>query len=396
MNRPLYLDHNATTPLDTGVFDAMRPYFLDEFGNPSSAEHIYGNNAAQAVERARETIADIVDARPADIVFTGSCTEANNLAILGVALGYPDKNHFITSSVEHSSVLECFRALQRQGKTITILPVDEFGMIHSSDVAAAITPDTALVSVMGANNEVGTLQPIHDIAAICNERGVLFHSDLAQLTSYPSFKLRRIGIHMASLSAHKAYGPKGVGALIMSSRKPRVRLKPILYGGGQERGLRSGTMNTPLIVGLAEAVRIASISCQDESRRLSDLSAQLWSAISTQVPGARLNGHPERRLPNNLSVSIPDINPHALIRYLSPDIAFSASSACNSNKTVTSHVLTSMFGDGDRARTAFRLGLGRHTTAAQIERGGNLIAEACQHLLRQRVAPATVGHTDRR
>lgn len=363
----IYLDHNATTPVDPGVFTVMEPYLKALFGNPSSVEHGHGHAAAIAVDRAREQVAKVIGARPQEIVFTGSCTEANNLAILGVARTQLDKRHLITTRIEHPSVLEPARALEREGWRVTYLDVDEYGRVSPETAAAALTDDTALVSVMAANNEVGTLQPIGAIGALCAARDVLFHSDLAQVMAYGDVDVERDNIHLASLSAHKAYGPKGIGALYVRSRKPRARLAPVMYGGGQERGLRPGTLNTAAIVGMGEAFELARRRVHEDGARLRSLCNQFRDELIAAVPGVLLNGHPKERLPNNLSFSIEGIEPLALIRRLSDRISFSASSACATDKIETSHVLLAMFGDTCRSRGAFRIAPGRFTTDETME-----------------------------
>ena len=378
--RPVYLDHNATTPVDPLVLDAMLPYFGERFGNPSSVEHVYGSEASAAVDHAREQVAEVIGARPEEIVFTGSCTEANNLAILGVAKAMPAKRHFVTSQIEHPSVLEVCRALERGGYGVTYLPVDEYGRVDPDDVAAALRDDTALVSIMAANNEVGTLQPIREIGTRCEARGVLFHSDFAQAAAYCSVDVERDELHLVSLSGHKAYGPKGVGALYVRSRKPRARLAPIFFGGGQERGIRSGTINTPLVVGLGEALVLARSSAAEDGERLRAICAQMHEQLSQAVGGVLVNGHPTERLPNNLSLSVEAVEPLALIRLLRRLVSFSASSACATEKVQTSHVLLAMFGDTWRARQAFRLAPGRFTTAQDIAIVVEAIVDAIHRL----------------
>jgi cysteine desulfurase len=369
----IYLDHNATTPVDPAVFVAMEPYLKTLFGNPSSVEHEHGHAAALAVDRAREHVAKTIGARPQDIVFTGSCTEANNLAVLGVARAQPNKRHLITTRIEHPAVLEPARALEREGWRVTYLEVDEYGRVSPDAVALALTDDTALVSVMAANNEVGTLQPIGAIGALCAARDVLFHSDLAQMIAYRNVDVERDDIHLASLSAHKVYGPKGIGALYVRSRKPRVKIAPLMYGGGQERGLRPGTLNTAAIVGMGEAFELARRRKHEDGTRLRSLCNQFRDELIAAVPGVLLNGHPEERLPNNLSFSMDGIEPLALIRRLRDRISFSASSACATDKVETSHVLLAMFGDVPRARGAFRIAPGRFITEEEMQMGLRMI-----------------------
>jgi cysteine desulfurase len=379
---PIYLDHNATTPIDPVVLSKIEPYLTTIFANPSSVEHEHGHAASQAVERARQQVADAIGAQSKEIVFTGSCTEANNLAILGVAHANPDKRHLITTRIEHPAVLEPMRALEGQGWQVTYLPVDEAGRIEPEAVAAAITPETALVSVMAANNEVGTIQPIQAIGAVCAERGVLFHTDLAQALAYHRVDVEKDGVHLASLSAHKAYGPKGIGALYVRSRRPRVRVAPLLFGGGQERGLRPGTLNTAFIVGIGAALELATQRMSKDSARLRLFCQRFQETILRGVPGAQLNGHPTERLPNNLSFSLPGVEPLALIRRLRDHVSFSASSACATDKVQTSHVLLAMFGDTPRARQAFRISPGRFTADDDAERVASLMVDAARELRR--------------
>ncbi|QEE24965.1 cysteine desulfurase [Rhodanobacter glycinis] len=365
--RPIYLDHNATTPLDPTVFEAMRPYFLEHFGNPSSVEHIYGLTAATAVERAREQVARAINADAGEIVFTGSCTEADNLAILGVARAAKASSHFITSQIEHPAVLEAFRQLEKEGHAVTYLSVDEVAQIRLEELEATFRPNTLLVSIMGGNNEVGTLQPLADIGRLCSSKGVLFHSDLAQLPAYVAIDVKKMGLHLASFSAHKAYGPKGVGALYVRRQRPRIKLEPLLWGGGHERALRPGTLNTPLIVGMGEAMELSRRDLAMTRELVSANRDRLKNQLIATIDGAQLNGHPTERLPNNLSLSITGVEPLALMRLIRNEIAFSASSACATHEVRTSHVLLAMFGECPRARGAFRLSPGRFTTTEQVD-----------------------------
>lgn len=379
---PLYLDHNATTPLDPAVLEAMLPYFREHFGNPSSVEHLHGHVASIAVETARKQVAHAVGARPDDIIFTGSCTEANNIAILGAAGANPGKRHIIVSAIEHPAVLQPCRQLERTGYVLTLLPVDEFGRVDPDLVRSALRSDTLLVSVMTANNEVGTLQPVAEIGKVCEQAGVLFHTDMAQSTAYASIDVQAIGAHLASLSAHKAYGPKGVGALYIRGRRPRVRLQPIIFGGGQERGLRSGTVATPLIVGMGAAFEIAARSRQKDAMRLKSQRDVLLTALTTHVEGVLVNGHPTERLANNTSISIDRVEPLALMRLLRDKLSFSASSACATDTIETSHVLLAMFGDSSRARQAFRLAPGRFTSDEEIATAASLLVGGIEQLRR--------------
>jgi cysteine desulfurase len=381
MTDAVYLDHNATTPVDPEVRLAMEPYLEELFGNPSSVEHEHGHRASVAVEKARAQVAAAIGARPNEIIFTGGCTEANNMAIFGAARANPERRHLITTAIEHPAVLEPMRALEKQGWRLTILGVDADGVVSVDQVERALSEETALVSVMGANNEVGSLQPIADIGALCAERGVLFHCDAAQIAAYSSLNVERDNVHIASLSGHKAYGPKGVGAIYIRSRKPRVRLQPIIFGGGQERGLRPGTLNTLAIVGMGEAFQIAERRGTDDTRRLSTLTQEFRDRLLEALPGAYLNGHPTRRLPNNLSFSIDGVEPLALIRRLRDEMSFSATSACATEKIETSPVLLAMFGDTSRARGAFRISPGRFTTAEQMSSAAELLIAEAHRLL---------------
>ncbi|MCW2390071.1 cysteine desulfurase [Sphingobium sp. B11D3B] len=373
---PIYLDHNATTPVDPKVLAAMLPYFTDVFGNPSSVEHLHGNRAQTAVTKARAQVAAALGARDNEIVFTGSCTEANNIAILGAARARAERRHLVTTAIEHPAVLESFRQLAREGFELTILGVDEFGRVSADAVAAALRDDTGLVSVMGANNEVGTIQPIAAIGAVCAARDVLFHTDLAQVMAHRRVDVAAENIHLASISGHKAYGPKGIGALYVRSRSPRARLTQTVYGGGQEKGLRSGTLNVPLIVGMGVALELAAKLGATEAARLRALCAAFVDRIAAAIPDAQFNGHPTERIPGNVSLSIPGIEPLALMHKLNGIASFSASSACATDKVETSHVLLAIFGDTPRARQAFRVSPGRFTTVDDITLfADSLIAE---------------------
>ena len=381
-DEPIYLDYNATTPVDPRVMKAMLPYFSEVFGNPSSVEHIHGNRAQTAVAIAREQVASALGARENEIIFTGSCSEANNIAILGAARARPERRHLITSAIEHPAVLEPMRQLEREGYDLTVLGVDDCGRISVDDLRAALRPETGLVSIMGANNEVGTLQPLAEIGACCEAANILFHSDLAQVSAHRRMDVIGEHIHLASLSAHKAYGPKGIGALYVRSRSPRAKLVPIIFGGGQERGLRSGTINVPLVVGMGEALSLAKRECQEEETRLRTICDQFILDVTQSISGAELNGHPPERIAGNVSLSIAGIEPLALMHRLNPVASFSASSACATDKVETSHVLLAMFGDTQRARQAFRVSPGRFTTACQMAEFSRHLAAAVADLRR--------------
>jgi cysteine desulfurase len=377
---PIYLDHNATTPTDRRVMDAMLPYFTEVFGNPASAEHIHGNRAQAAVAKARAQVAAHLGARDNEIIFTGSCTEASNIAILGAARARPERRHLITSAIEHPAVMEPIRQLQREGFEVTVVDVDEHGMVNPDQIGAALREDTGLVSIMGANNEVGTVQPIAAIGALCEPRGILFHSDLAQVLAHRRIEVTAEHIHLASISGHKAYGPKGIGALYVRSRSPRAKIEQTVWGGGQERGLRSGTLAVPMIVGLGEALAIAGREASREGARLTKMCAEFNEWMLASIDGAVANGHPTERIPGNTSFSIAGIEPLALMHRLNQVASFSASSACATDRVETSHVLLAMFGDTARARQAFRVSPGRFTKREELFTFGEALTTVVDEL----------------
>lgn len=379
-SQPIYLDHNATTPTDPRVVAEMLPYFTEVFGNPSSVEHVHGNHAQAAVATARERVAAHLGARENEIVFTGSCTEASNIAILGAARSRPDRRHLVTSAVEHPAVLEPMRQLEREGFEVTVVPVDQHGRVDPQEVADAIRNDTALVSIMAANNEVGTLQPISEIGEACEASGTLFHTDLAQLLVHRRVDVQAEHIHLASISGHKAYGAKGVGALYVRSRSPRARIEPTVWGGGQERGLRPGTLAVPLIAGLGRALEIAGREGGRDGMRLTEMCRAFADRITDSIDGVSLNGHPTARIPGNISLSIAGVEPLALMHRLNPVASFSASSACATDKVQTSPVLLAMFGDTPRARQAFRVSPGRGTTQEEMDLFADELTAAVREL----------------
>jgi cysteine desulfurase len=360
-DKPIYLDHNATTPMDPRVIEAMLPYFSEHFGNPSSVEHSYGATASTAVEVSREQVAKAIGAKAGEIVFTGSCTEADNLAIVGSVRSTKEAQRLVTTQIEHPAVLESFRQLEREGHHVIYLSVDEMGLIRLDELEHVLKMGAYLVSIMGANNEVGTLQPLVEVGKLCAAHGTLFHSDLAQMPSYFSLDMSKLGLDLASFSGHKIYGPKGVGALYVRRRRPRTHIEPLSWGGGQEKGVRNGTLNTPLIVAMGEAMALAAKECRKNAIAVTAVRDQLRNHLFDAIPGVQVNGHPVNRLPSNLSVSIDDIEPLALIRLLRDNIAFSASSACSTEDVKTSHVLLAMFGDTKRAERAFRISPGKKT-----------------------------------
>ncbi|HEY8551798.1 MAG TPA: cysteine desulfurase family protein [Vicinamibacterales bacterium] len=365
MKLPIYLDCHATTPVDRRVFDAMAPYFTEVFGNAASTGHAYGRAALEAVTHARATIARCLNVDPEEIVFTSGATESDNLAIKGVA-GLRRQGHIVTAATEHKAVLDACRSLAAQGFRVTVLPVDREGFVDPDDVRRALTPDTILVSIMHGNNEVGTVQDIAAIAAICREREIPFHTDATQTIGKLPFDAQALGVDMASLTAHKMYGPKGIGALYV---RRSCRLCPMLDGGGHEQGLRSGTLNVPGIVGLATALEIAVADMPRDIEHTRSLRDRLWDALREVSPTVRINGPdprtaPERRLPNNLHVSIEGLEAYQVSEALA-DVAVSTRSACTSGSAEPSHVLKALGGCVEGC-TTLRFGVGRCTTAEEI------------------------------
>jgi len=377
MGDPIYLDHHATTPVDPRVVEVMAPWWSADFGNAASRTHVFGWRAEAAVEDARARIARAIGARePREIVFTSGATESNNLALKGVLrAGRASRDHLVSVATEHRAVLDPCAALVREGFRATLLPVDGGGRVDPDAVAAAIDDRTALVSVMAANNEIGVLQPLREIARLCRERGVPFHSDAAQAAGKVPLDVEADGIDLLSLSAHKLYGPKGVGALYVRTRRPRLRIEPLLHGGGHERGLRSGTLPVPLIVGFARALEIAVAEREAEAARLAGLRDRLFALLADALPGVGRNGDPAHQLAGTLSVSFDGIEAAGLLAAL-PEIALSTGSACSSAEPAPSHVLVALGLSPQRVAGTIRVGLGRGNDAAQIERAAARIVEA--------------------
>ncbi|MGD1853412.1 MAG: cysteine desulfurase family protein [Leptolyngbyaceae cyanobacterium] len=376
---PIYLDCHATTPVDPRVVEAMLPFFTDYFGNPSSL-HSYGWQAEAAIKKSRGTIANVINAQPEEIVFTSGATEANNLAIKGVAEAYFEHGkHIITIQTEHSAVLDPCRYLESLGFEVTYLPVDAEGLVKLSVLEQAIRPETILVSVMAANNEIGVLQPLAEIGALCQQHDVLFHTDAAQAIGKIPLDVQAMNIHLMSMTAHKVYGPKGIGALYVRRRQPRVNLAAQFHGGGHERGMRSGTLYPPQIVGFARAAELGVAEMGLEQKRLGELRSQLLTHLK-QLPDIYLNGHPSQRLPGNLNVSFADVDGQSLLLGLQPVVALSSGSACSSASTAPSHVLKAL-GRSDRlAYASLRFGLGRFTTAEDIDRVGQAVVDTVRSL----------------
>ena len=385
MQRPIYLDCHATTPMDQRVLEVMLPYFTKYFGNPASINHSYGWEAEAAVKKAREIIAYAINATPEEIVFTSGATEANNLAIKGVAEAYFSKGrHLITVVTEHRAVLDPCKYLQSLGFEVTLLPVEKDGLLELNQLEKAIRPDTILVSVMAANNEIGVLQPLAEIGAICHNHEVLFHADAAQAIAKIPLDVEKMKIDLMSLTAHKIYGPKGIGALYVRRRHPRVQLASQIQGGGQERGRRSGTLATPQIVGFAKAVELGLAELERESQRQRELREKLWLEIS-QLPGIYLNGHPHQRLPGNLNISVEGVDGSALLLGLQPLVALSSGSACSSTSTTPSHVLTALGHADALAYASLRFGIGRFNTSEEIDKVAKLVTSTIASLRQAQV-----------
>jgi len=384
---PIYLDNQSTTPLDPRVLEAMLPYFTEHFGNPHSESHVYGKIAAQAIERARADLARLINADPREIVFTSGATEANNLALKGAAhfarahpiAGAEPRDQIVTLATEHKCVLESAAALEREGFAVTYLPVGPGGILALDRLAAALGERTLLVSVMAAHNEIGIIQPLAEVGALCRAQGVLFHTDAAQAAGKIPLDVEAMKIDLMSISGHKMYGPKGVGALYVR-RRPRVRLMPLIDGGGQERGLRSGTLPTPLCVGLGRAASLASAEMAEEAVRIRELRDRLQAKLMRRVGGLRINGDTAHRLAGNLNLSFPGLSAPDLIDAC-PSVAMSTGSACTSATVEPSYVLRALGLSDELANASIRLGLGRFTTAAEIDFAADALADAATRLL---------------
>ena len=363
--KPLYLDYHATTPVDPRVLADMLPFFTEQFGNPHSKQHAWGWEARDAVDRARAQVAALINASPSEVVFTSGATESSNLALRGAVDAVPG-NHVITVATEHKSVLDVCRGFEQQGREVTVLGVGRDGLIDLEALRAALTPRTRLVSVMAANNEIGTLQPIAAIGAIVRAHGALFHTDAAQAIGKVPIDVRAMSIDLLSLTGHKFYGPKGCGALFVRRMKPKLALTPQVAGGGQENGLRSGTLNVPGIVGLGRAAEICRLEMAEESARLASLRDRLLDGLRARLSDVRVNGSLEQRLPHNLHVSFDGIEGEALLMALG-DLAVSTGSACASGSQAVSHVMAAIGATSDHASASIRFGLGRTTTGDEID-----------------------------
>jgi cysteine desulfurase len=365
---PIYMDHHATTPVDPRVLDAMLPYFSQVFGNASSMDHVFGAQAHMAVEKAREQVASSINARPEEIIFTSGATESDNIALLGVAEKMAAKgDHIITCVTEHKAILDTAKHLEKMGKTVTYLPVDNYGMVDPADVEDAITDRTSLISIMAANNEIGTIAPLKEIGKIAKAHGVLFHTDAAQAVGHIPIDVKEMGIDLLSLSGHKVYGPKGIGALYIEGVNPKGKISPVMFGGGHERGVRSGTYNVPGIVGLGKALEIAEKEMGAENERFRTWTKQMLEAFQDNIEGVILNGHPGKRLAHNLNVCFPGIESKALIHLLRDDVAISTGSACTTTSVEPSYVLKAVKLKDSEIYSAVRFGLGRQNTEEEIE-----------------------------
>lgn len=379
--RPVYMDHHATTPVDKRVLEAMLPYFTEIIGNAASIDHEYGVEANRAVEKARQQIAALLNSQPDEIIFTSGATESDNLAILGIAEQHADQgNHLITCVTEHKAVLDPCHYLEQKGFRVTYLPVDQYGLIDPDNVRRAITPQTILISIMAANNEIGTLAPLTEIGRIAREHEVFFHTDATQAVAYIPLDVEAMNIDLLSLSAHKMYGPKGIGALYVRKRRPRVRVSAQMHGGGHERGMRSGTLNVPGIIGLGKAAEIAAKERKAEAKRVGELRDLLWQGLQKNIGDVQLNGHPTLRLPNNLSVAIPGVESRSLLVQLKHDVSLSTGSACTTAKVEPSHVILALGYSAERAHSSLRFSLGRENVETDISFVAKCLAESAQKL----------------
>ncbi len=379
-DQPIYLDYQATTPMDPRVLEAMMPYFTYKFGNPGSRSHAYGWEAEEGVEKARGQVAKLIGADEKEVIFTSGATESNNLAIRGVAEFYKDrKNHIITTMTEHKCVLDTCRHLEQQGFEVTYLPVQKNGLLDLDVLRAAITDRTVLVSVMAVNNEIGVIQPLAEIGKICREKKVFFHTDAAQAAGKIPLDVEAMNIDLMSLSGHKIYGPKGIGALYVR-RKPRVRLVPMIVGGGQERGFRSGTLPTPLCVGLGEAAEICMKEMDGEARRLKKLQDRMLKGLQSKLTDLVINGDLEHRIPGNLNISFAYVEGESLMMGIK-GLSVSSGSACTSASLEPSYVLRALGVEEDMAHTSLRIGLGRFTTEQEVD---TAVDELVRHVTKLR------------
>lgn len=380
MKHPIYLDSHATTPVDQHVLDAMLPFFTEHFGNAASLDHAYGSEASEAVEKARQQIARYINASPKDIIFTSGATESNNIAILGITAKDPNKNHVITCSTEHKSILDTCRHLQNIGREVTYISVDNEGKIDLESLEQAITRRTGLITVMTANNEVGTIAPIAEIGDIAHKSGVPFHTDAAQAAGHIPLDVEKMKIDLMSISGHKMYGPKGIGVLYFRHDRIDAKPWPLFFGGGHEYGIRSGTLNVPCIVGLAKAFEIGVNSMDKEKNKFRKWTTNMLNILKDKARPVELNGHPIERLPHNLNISIDGVEHKKLVGLLRNKLAFSSGSACNTLDAEPSYVILAMGFSAERAYTAVRFGLSRFNTDEEINYATDLIVHAVKKL----------------
>jgi cysteine desulfurase len=379
-DQPIYLDYQATTPMDPRVLEAMMPYFTHKFGNPHSRSHSYGWEAEEGVEKARGQLAKLIGADEKEVIFTSGATESNNLAIRGVAEFYKDrKNHIVTTMTEHKCVLDTCRHLEQSGFEVTYLPVQKNGLIDLEELKAAITDKTVVVSIMAVNNEIGVIQPLAEIGKICREKKVFFHTDAAQAAGKIPLDVEAMNIDLLSISGHKIYGPKGIGALYVR-RKPRVRLVPLIVGGGQERGFRSGTLPTPLCVGLGEAAEICMKEMAGEAKRLKKLQERMLKGLNAKLTDIIVNGDLEHRIPGNLNISFAYVEGESLMMGIK-GLSVSSGSACTSASLEPSYVLRALGVEEDMAHTSLRIGLGRFTTEQEVD---TAVDELVRHVTKLR------------
>lgn len=381
MPRPIYLDYQTTTPMDRAVLESMMPYFTEQFGDPASPSHAWGWAAEEAVDRARDQVAMLIGAQPEEIVFTSGATESDNLAIKGIARAYQEKgDHLITQQTEHRAILDSCRTLEQEGFRVTYLPVDHYGLVDPEQVRQAITDRTILVSIMHANNEVGTIQPLAEIGKIVKEHGILFHTDAAQTVGKIACDVETLQVDLLSISGHKMYGPKGIGALYIRKTRPRrLQLVPLFDGGGHERGLRSGTLNVPGIVGLGQACEIAAHLWKAEGERLTQLRQRFIERILQALDHVQLNGHPTLRLPQNINLSFAYVDGEALIMGMK-EVACASGSACTSTTLEPSYVLKAMGLADALVHASIRFGLGRWTTEEEVDNAVQLVVSRVTRL----------------
>jgi cysteine desulfurase len=380
---PIYLDSHATTPVDPRVLQTMLPYFTERFGNAASRSHPFGWDANKAVEQAREQVGSLIGGRFRDVVFTSGATESNNLAIKGLAAGAPhDRRHIVTICTEHRAVLDPCRSLERGGFRVTYLGVDRDGLIDVDRLRAAVTSGTLLVSAMSANNEIGVLHPLAEIARIAHAQGAVFHCDAVQSAGLVPLNVRELRIDLLSLSAHKLYGPKGIGALYVAKREPAISLEALIDGGGHERGYRSGTLNVPAIVGFGKAAELCTDCGLSEAQRLCALRDHLWKSLSA-VDGVHLNGPLDPRLPNNLNVRVDGVHGESLLKAIATNIAVSSGAACATASAQPSHVLRALGLSDEQSRSSIRFGLGRFNTAQEIDAAVEIVSRSVRQLRRR-------------